>query len=118
MILPMLFAAALAAQEPPPAAPPTAEAQPAATAPLPADPALQAGLKAFRRRLYNVAEIEFRKAMDADPSSAAAAFYLGYTYYKMAEPKRPFHPDKKKAAEFFAKAYELDPAFRPIWSRK
>ena len=52
---------------------------------------------------YAVAEIEFRKAMEAEPGSAAAAFYLGYTYYKMAEPKRPFHPDKKKSAELFAR---------------
>ena len=33
MILPMLFAAALAAQEPPTAAPPPAEVRPAATSP-------------------------------------------------------------------------------------
>lgn len=117
MILPMLFAAALAAQEPPAAAPPTAEAKPAATSPAAAEPAIEAGLKAFRRKRYTAAEIEFRKAMEADASSAAAAFYLGYTYYKMAEPKRPFHPDKKKSAELFARAFELDPAFKPVWSK-
>jgi Tfp pilus assembly protein PilF len=116
MILPMLFAAALAAQEPP-AAPPPAEVKPAATSPAAAEPAIEAGLKAFRRKRYTAAEIEFRKAMEADPSNAGAAFYLGYTYYKMAEPKRPFHPDKQKSAELFARAFELDPAFKPVWSK-
>src|SRR5512139_3800476 len=116
MILPMLFAAALAAQEPPAAAPSPAEAQPVASSPS-AQPALEAGLQAFRRKRYAAAEIEFRKAMEADPSSAAAAFYLGYTYYKMAEPKRANSPGKKQAAELFAKAYELDPKFKPVWAK-
>jgi hypothetical protein len=37
--------------------------------------------------------------------------------YKIAEPKRPFHPDKQKAADLFAKAYSLDPEFKPVWHR-
>ena len=116
MILPMLFAAALAAQEPPAAAPPTAEAQPVAST-ASAEPAIAAGLKAFRQRRYSAAEIEFRKAMEAEPSSAAAAFYLGYTYYKQAEPRRANSPGKQKAAELFAKAYDLDPKFKPVWAK-
>jgi tetratricopeptide (TPR) repeat protein len=107
-------------QAPPPDAPP-AEAAPAEAAPAPTASAgalIEAGLKAFGRRRYTQAEIEFRKALEADPQSAAAAYYLGYTYYKTAEPKRPFHPDKRKAAEMFARAYELDPAFRPAWSKR
>ena len=52
------------------------------------------------------------------PSSAGPYFYLGYTYYKLAEKKRPFHPDKEKAREMFAKAYSIDPAFRPVWGEK
>ena len=52
------------------------------------------------------------------PQSAAATFYLGYTYYKIAEPTRRLTPGKKKAAELFAKAYELDPAFQPVWGRE
>jgi tetratricopeptide (TPR) repeat protein len=115
-------------QAPPPDAPP-AEAAPAEAAPAEAAQAapaptastgalIEAGLKAFGRRRYTQAEIEFRKALEADPQSAAAAYYLGYTYYKTAEPKRPFHPDKRKAAEMFARAYELDPAFRPAWSKR
>jgi len=47
----------------------------------------------------------------ADPSSAAANFYLGYTIYKIAEPKRPFHPDKQKAAELFAEPNVLAVGF-------
>jgi len=62
------------------------------------------------------AEAEFQKAVDADPAGAAGYFYLGYTVYKIAEPKRPFHPEKRRAAELFAKAYDLDPGFRPVWA--
>ena len=132
MLLPSILIAAFVAapQEPAPEQPPAepqAQEEPAAapapadevkSAPLPspaADTAIAAGLKAFRRHNYRQAEIQFRTAMEADPSSAAAAFYLGYTYYKIAEPKRPFHPDKQKAAELFAKAFELDPGFKPVW---
>jgi tetratricopeptide (TPR) repeat protein len=134
MLLPAILLASMLAppQEPAPeqpAAEPAAqeEAAPQAapgaddevtSAPIPsaaADAAIAAGLKAFRRRNYRQAEIQFRTAMEADAQSAAAAFYLGYTYYKMAEPKRPFHPDKQKAAQLFAKAFELDPAFKPVW---
>jgi len=76
---------------------------------------LDAGLAAFKKRHFTQAEVDFRKAMDADPASAGPYFYLGYTYYKLAEKKRPFHPDKQKAKDMFAKAYAIDPAFRPVW---
>jgi tetratricopeptide (TPR) repeat protein len=118
----VLAAALSAAQEPPAPAPEApAEAPPPVrleAVPAAAEPLIAAGLEAYRKRRYTQAEIEFRKALEADPASAAAAFYLGYTYYKQAEPKRPFHPDKRKAAELFARAYELDPGFRPVWSGK
>ena len=81
-----------------------------------AQPHLDAGLAAFRKRRFSQAEIEFRKAVAAEPQNAAAAFYLGYTYYKIAEPKRHDNPGKQRAAELFAKAYALDPAFHPVWS--
>ena len=77
--------------------------------------ALDAGFAAFKKHRFAQAEVDFRKAMEADPGSAGPYFYLGYTYYKMAEKKRPFHPDKEKAKDMFAKAFELDPAFRPVW---
>jgi len=77
---------------------------------------IDAGLAAFKKKRFRQAEIHFRQAVDADPNNAAATWYLGYTYYKMAEPKRPFHPDKQKAADLFAKAYQLDPTFKPVWS--
>ena len=114
MLLPAILLATLAAapQEP------TEAKEEVKSAPIPsasADSAIAAGLKAFRHRNYRQAEIQFRTAWEADSSNAAAAFYLGYTYYKMAEPKRPFHPDKQKAAALFAKAYELDPKFKPVW---
>ena len=121
MLLPaiLLAAVAIAPQEPAeePAEKPAAS-EVVKSAPIPsasADAAIAAGLKAFRRRNYRQAEIQFRTAVEADSSSAAANFYLGYTYYKMAEPKRPFHPDKQKAAALFAKAFELDPKFKPVW---
>lgn len=113
MILSTLLLTAFAAiQEP--AALPAASAAPSAES---ADVSIQMGLKAFRHHRFAQAEIDFRRAMEAEPSSAAATFYLAYTYYKMVEPKRPFHPGKQKAAELFARAYELDPTFKPVWNR-
>jgi Tfp pilus assembly protein PilF len=76
---------------------------------------LNAGLVDFKKKRFARAEANFEKAVEADPKSAAAHFYLGYAIYKTAEPKRAFHPDKQKAAAEFAKAYELDPTFRPEW---
>ena len=102
------------AQAPPAAAPRAAAAAPAGSA----EDHIGAGLLAFKRRSYAKAEAEFKAATEADPQSAAAAFYLGYTLYKDVEPKRPFHPGKQKAAEWFAKAYQLDPAFKPAWNAK
>jgi Flp pilus assembly protein TadD len=90
----------------------TLSAEPAA----PASP-IDAGLKAFARHRYAQAEVEFRKAVDADANSASAHFYLGYTYYKMGEPTLRLDANKLKARDEFAKAFELDPAFTPAWSR-
>lgn len=121
MLLSLLLAAAVssAAPQEPTTTPP--EAGPALQASMPpgagamAQGYIDAGLAAFKRRRYAQAESEFAKAVEADPQSAAAHFYLGYTAYKRAEPKRPFHPDKQRAAALFAKAYELEPSFRPVW---
>jgi len=89
---------------------------------LPSDSAAQgaidAGLAAFKKRRFAAAEKDFLRAKDAAPESAAPYFYLGYTYYKQAEKKRPFHPDKEKAREMFAKAYSIDPGFRPVWGER
>lgn len=74
------------------------------------------GLAAFRRKRFAVARKHFQQAVDADPTSAPATFYLAYTVYKIAEPKRPFHPEKAQAALLFDKAYELDPNFKPVWA--
>ena len=78
---------------------------------------IDAGLKEFRRRRFARAQDHFEQAVQANPDDAAATFYLAYTVYKIAEPKRPFHPEKQRAAELFAKAYSLDPAFKPVWHR-
>jgi tetratricopeptide (TPR) repeat protein len=91
---------------------PAAEAAPAAGAS--ADD-IKAGLNAFARGRFVQARAAFERAVAADPQSAAAHFYLGYTIYKIAEPKRHDSPGKKEAAAEFAKAYELDPGFKPVW---
>jgi tetratricopeptide (TPR) repeat protein len=83
----------------------------------PAGPHLAAGLAAFKARRFAAARSEFEKAVAADPQSAAAAFYLGYTHYKLGEPTRRLTADKEKAKELFARAFSLDPAFRPTWGR-
>jgi tetratricopeptide (TPR) repeat protein len=74
-----------------------------------------AGLAAYRKLHFREAERQFQAAVDADPGSAAAWYYLGYTVYKIAEPKRPNDPGKRRAAELFARAYQLDPGFTPGW---
>jgi len=76
---------------------------------------IQAGLAAFGKRRFAQAREAFERAVAADPQSAAAHFYLGYTIYKIAEPKKHDSPGKKEAAAEFAKAYELDPNFKPVW---
>ncbi|HSD65875.1 MAG TPA: hypothetical protein VLF95_04200 [Vicinamibacteria bacterium] len=117
----VLLSAALAPQAPPPAAPAPeppaatpATATPAATA---ADPHLGAGIAAFKKRRFAAARAEFEKAEAADPQSAAAAYYLGYTFYKLGEPSRRMNANKEKAKELFAKAFSLDPTFTPTWGK-
>ena len=98
-----------------PAADAAAGSDTAAAAPASAGDPIQAGLAAFHRRRFTKARAEFERAVEADPQSAAAHYYLGYTIYKIAEPKRHDSPGKHEAAEHFAKAYELDPNFKPVW---
>lgn len=119
MTLPLMILASslAAAQAPPPRTPKAAEAAPAA-APGSAQGFLDAGLKAYRQRRFTQAAAEFKRAVEADPQSAAAHFYLGYASYKIAEPTKRVTPDKEKAREEFAKAFELDPRFRPDWGRR
>lgn len=113
LLLSMLW---MPAQEPAaaPAQEPAAEAAPAASS-MSADEHIQSGLAAFRRRRFAAAKTHFEQAVEADPNSAAAHYYLGYTIYKIAEPRRANSPGKQEAAGHFAKAYELDPAFVPAW---
>jgi len=128
MLLATLLLSALLSPQAPPAAeeemPPPVAADPlaavdAAGAPPSSESSvsahIDAGLKAFRRRRFSAARDEFEKAAEADPQSAAAAFYLGYVHYKLAEPSRRLTPEKQQAKELFARAYRLDPAFMPVW---
>ena len=109
----VLLSAALAPQAPPPAA--TAPQPPVATSAT--DPYLTAGIAAFKKRRFAAARAEFEKAEAANPQSAAAAYYLGYTFYKLGEPSRRMNANKEKAKELFAKAFSLDPAFTPGWGK-
>jgi len=120
----LLLSAALAPQAPEatePQAPPATsvpQAVPSATpSGGPAAPHLAAGIAAFKKRRFAAARTEFEKAESADAQSAAAAYYLGYTYYKMGEPSRRMNANKEKAKELFAKAFSLDPAFTPTWGK-
>ena len=80
-----------------------------------ADEQRAAGLAAYWRLHFQEAQKHFQAAVDADPTSAASHYYLAYTVYKIAEPKRPNDPGKQEAAALFAKAYEIDPFFTPGW---
>ena len=120
MVLPViLVAAALGAAPHDPSAQTlkTTEAAPAAAA-SEAQAHIDAGLKAYKRRRFAQAAAELQKAVEADPSSAAAHFYLGYAYYKMGEPSLRMNENKEKAKAEFAKAFELDPTFTPVWGTK
>ncbi len=116
----LLMVLAMPVQEAPAQEAPAPEAQAAETAAssMSADDHIQAGLAACQRRRFAAARTHFQQAVDADPNSAAAHFYLGYTIYKIAEPKRANSPGKQEAAGHFARAYELDPAFVPAWRRR
>jgi tetratricopeptide (TPR) repeat protein len=130
MMMPAILLVAILGSSPqdPPAAAPAPQtgkhaAKPKAAAPSPdsaapsgsASDEIQAGLGLFAKKRFAQAQAAFERAVAADPQSAAAQFYLGYTIYKIAEPKRHDSPGKKEAAEHFAKAYELDPSFKPAW---
>ncbi len=104
-------------QDAPPAPPPQAVTATEMKADGPAAAAISAGQAAFKKRRFRAAQADFEKAVAADPQSAAAAFYLGYTFYKLGEPSRRMNENKEKAKELFAKAYTLDPAFSPDWGR-
>lgn len=118
MLMPaMLLVTILGPSPQDPAATPSTQASAAAPSASASDD-IHAGLEAFRRRRFTQARSAFERAVAADPQSAAAHYYLGYTIYKIAEPKRHDSPGKKEAAEHFAKAYELDPGFRPVWGRR
>ena len=79
---------------------------------------IDAGLQVFIRGRFTRAREEFEKAYAADPLGPAAAFYLGYACYKLGEPSGRMNADKQRARELFAKAYQRDPAFRPVWGQK
>jgi len=113
----MLLVAILGASPQAAAAPPSTQASASAPAGSASDD-IHAGLEAFRKRRFTQARAAFERAVAADPQSAAAHYYLGYTIYKIAEPKHHDSPGKKEAAAEFAKAYELDPGFKPVWGRR
>jgi tetratricopeptide (TPR) repeat protein len=94
-----------------------ASAPPAVTAaPALAQSHIGQGIVLYKKRHFRAARDEFRKAVDADPSSAAANYYLGYALYKIGEPSRRLTPEKEESRGFFARAFELDPLFRPTWT--
>jgi tetratricopeptide (TPR) repeat protein len=74
------------------------------------------GIVLYKKRHFRAAVEEFRKATTADPQSAAAEYYLGYTLYKIAEPTKRVTPDKAESRDHFARAFQLDPLFRPTWT--
>src|SRR5687768_12163684 len=98
-----------------PAQTPAADTPPAAASAMSAEEHIEMGKAAFKRKRFASARDHFAQAVAASPDSAAAHYYLGYAIYKIAEPKRPNSPGKQEAAGHFAKAYELDPAFKPSW---
>jgi tetratricopeptide (TPR) repeat protein len=104
----------LAAMIQDPAVPSTAERAQGTT--VAAQEWVAKGLVLYKRLRFRAAAREFEQAVEADPGSAAAHFYLGYTLYKIGEPTRRMTPEKQRSREHFARCFELDPAFRPDWA--
>jgi tetratricopeptide (TPR) repeat protein len=105
-------------EQAPPAMEPEQAARPAALMSASGAAAyLDTGLAAFRARRLAAARAAFENAVAADPQSAAATFYLGYTLYKLGEPSRRMNANKERARELFAKAFGLDPEFKPTFGR-
>lgn len=119
VLLPLALASQVeAAPSQKPAAPPMAVQATDVSAPSSAPtPHIDAGLTAFKKRRFAAARGEFEKAVTADPQSAAAHFYLGYTFYKLGEPSRRMNENKERAKDEFAKTFALDPTFQPVWGR-
>jgi Tfp pilus assembly protein PilF len=111
----LLLALAVQPAPEPAQAPAATPAAPAPAVSATENPHIAAGLAAFRKRHFAAARAEFEKAVAAEPQSAAANFYLGYVHYKIGEPRRRMNADKEQAKELFAKAFSLDPAFKPVW---
>jgi tetratricopeptide (TPR) repeat protein len=100
-------------------APPAKEAEPTtARATTAAAAYIDKGLAAFRARRLAAARASFESAVAADPQSAAAAYYLGYALYKLGEPSHRMNANKERARELFAKAFSLDPQFKPTFGKK
>ena len=97
--------------------PPVAARAEEKAAPSVAPTHLDAGLAAFKKRRFAAARGEFEKAVAADPQSASAHFYLGYTFYKLGETSRRMNQNKERAKDEFSKTFSLDPAFSPTWGR-
>ena len=113
MISPLLCAALLQTAQP---AAQNAVPPPRAVASVDA-PATQStvekGLALYKRQQLRAARQAFQQAVDADPESAPAHFYLGYTLYKLAEPTKRLTPEKAEALAHFSRCFELDPRFKP-----
>jgi tetratricopeptide (TPR) repeat protein len=75
--------------------------------------AMDKGLALYKRHQFQAARQAFQQATEADPESAAAHFYLGYTLYKIAEPTKRLTPEKQEALAHFSRCFELDPKFVP-----
>jgi hypothetical protein len=58
-----------------------------------------------------------RAAVREDPWSAAAHYYLGYTYYLMSKQEPRSGDNARKASEHIAQAYRIDPEFKPARER-
>jgi Tfp pilus assembly protein PilF len=80
-----------------------------------AEPFIARGLGLYRQLHFQAARRAFQQAVEADPSNAAAHFYLAYTLYKIGEPTKRLTPEKVEARVEFARAFELDHSFRPTW---
>ena len=119
-------AAQLAAQEPQPE-PPAQEEPAAPQETVSATPAaggdvqshIDAGLSAFRKRRFAAARAALRAGRGGRPRQRRRAPSTSATRStRSPSPSGPSTRTRQRAAELFAKAYELDPTFKPAWSKR
>jgi len=81
------------------------QSAPAAHSKMEQPDAFDVAMKHYRQRHYAQAIEEFNQIVQADPSNAAAYYFMGYAHYTLKH--------HQEALEAFSKAFQANPKFDP-----